>query len=47
MSKKEDRSDIVIHTRQRRRRSVRLALLAALGVVVLGDEMARAVPRYG
>ena len=40
MSNKEDRSDLVIRGRQRRRRSVRLALLAALGVVVLGASTA-------
>jgi uncharacterized membrane protein (UPF0182 family) len=40
MSNKEDRSNIVIFGRQRRRRNVRLALLAALGVVVLGGSTA-------
>jgi uncharacterized protein len=36
MSNKENRSDIVIGTRWRRRRSTRVALLIALGVAVLG-----------
>jgi len=40
MSNKEDRRDMVIGARQRRRRSARLALLAALGVVVLGGSTA-------
>src|SRR5450631_652067 len=40
MNKKEDRSDLVISTAQRRRRNARLALLAALGVVVLGSSTA-------
>ena len=40
MNKKEVRSDIVIGGRSRRRRIARLALLAALGVVVLGGSTA-------
>src|SRR5580692_4209761 len=40
MSNKEDRRDIVIGGWQRRRRNVRLALLAALGVAVLGGSTA-------
>jgi uncharacterized membrane protein (UPF0182 family) len=36
MSKKEDRSDNVIAWRSRRRRSGRYALLAVLGIVILG-----------
>jgi uncharacterized protein len=40
MNKKEDPSDLVISTRQRRRRNARLALLAVLGVVVLGGSTA-------
>jgi uncharacterized membrane protein (UPF0182 family) len=40
MSKKEDRSDIVIGGRSRRGQVARFALLAALGVVVLGGSTA-------
>jgi hypothetical protein len=40
MNKKEDRSDIVIGVRWRRGRVARFALLAALGVVVLGGSTA-------
>ena len=40
MSNKEDRSDIVIGGRLRRRRYARLALLAVLGVVLLGGSTA-------
>jgi len=40
MNKKEDRSDIVIGWRPRRGRVARFALLAALGVVVLGGSTA-------
>jgi uncharacterized membrane protein (UPF0182 family) len=40
MSKKEDRSDIVILGRMRRRRNARLALLAVLGIVFLGGSTA-------
>jgi hypothetical protein len=40
MSNKEDRSGILIDARPRRRRSARLVLLAALGVVVLGGSTA-------
>ena len=40
MNKKEDRSDIVIGVRSRRGRVARFALLAALGIVVLGGSTA-------
>ena len=40
MSNKEDRSDIAIGGRPRRRSSARLALLAVLGVVLLGGSTA-------
>ena len=40
MSNKENRSDIVIGGRMRRRRNARLALLAILGVVLLGGSTA-------
>jgi uncharacterized membrane protein (UPF0182 family) len=40
MGNKEDRSDIVIGTRWRRRRSTRVALLIALGAAVLGGSAA-------
>ena len=40
MSNKDDRSALVIDARPRRRRIARLALLAALGVVVLGGSTA-------
>src|ERR1700693_1949335 len=40
MSNKADRSDIVIGGRMRRRRNARLALLAVLGVVLLGGSVA-------
>src|SRR5271169_2583699 len=40
MSQKENHRDIVINTRQRRRQTARLALLAALGVAVLGGSTA-------
>src|SRR6202051_3809938 len=40
MSNKEDRGDIVIGAQMRRRRNARLALLAVLGVVLLGGSLA-------
>ena len=40
MSNKQDRREIVFDARPRRRRTARLALLAALGVAVLGGSMA-------
>jgi len=40
MSQRENHRDIVVNTRQRRRQSARLALLAALGVAVLGSSTA-------
>src|SRR6267378_4518981 len=40
MSNKEDRSDIVVGGRMRRRRNARLAVLAVLGVVLLGGSTA-------
>src|SRR5258708_2339387 len=42
MSNKEDRSDIVVGGQMRRRRNARLALLAVLGVVLLGGSTAAA-----